>query len=92
MAKPGMPLFVERGSYRQRRMMDAVRLLVFFGTGLWMLPLLWPTQTVVASEAIPMSRALLYVFGVWWVLIASTYLLTRQLRRMPLQSDHTEAS
>ncbi|MFK7880626.1 hypothetical protein [Roseobacter sp.] len=91
MAKPGTPLFLERGSYRQRRMMDAVRLLVFLGAGLWMVPLLWPVEATTETDAMPMSRALLYIFGVWWVLILATYGLARQLRRMPEQSDATEA-
>lgn len=91
MARPINPLFLERSSYRQRRVMDAVRLLAILGAGLWMLPLLWPSAPVGAPEAMPLSRALLYVFGVWATLIALSYLLARQLRRMPEESDKTEA-
>ncbi|WP_187428774.1 hypothetical protein ROLI_017810 [Roseobacter fucihabitans] len=87
MARPGTPVFLERSRYRQRRMMDAVRLLAVLGAGLWMLPLLWPSAGVGTSESLPMSRALLYIFGVWWVLIAAAYLLARQQRRMPETSD-----
>ncbi|MDW3225534.1 MAG: hypothetical protein R8G34_22015 [Paracoccaceae bacterium] len=91
MARPGTPLFLERSGYRQRRVMDAVRLLAILGAGLWMLPLLWPSAQVGAPEAVPLSRALSYVFGVWAALIAAAYLLARQLRRIPEETDETEA-
>lgn len=87
MAKPGSPLFLERGSYRQRRVMDAVRLLVFLGAGLWMVPLLWPVPGGPEAPAVPMSRALLYVFGVWCGLIVVSFFLSDRLRRMPASSD-----
>ncbi|WP_299917663.1 hypothetical protein [uncultured Roseobacter sp.] len=91
MAKPGTPLFLERGSYRQRRMMDAVKLIAILGAGLWMIPLLWPTAEPGTAQAVPLSQALLYVFGVWWFLIAIAYVLARKIRDLPEQSDETEA-
>ncbi|MEM9638377.1 MAG: hypothetical protein AAGA94_12075 [Pseudomonadota bacterium] len=91
MAPRGSPLFLERGSYRQRRVMDAVRLVVFLGAGLWMIPLLWPAQGAPAEQAVPMSRALLYVFGVWTVLIVTSFYLAYRLRGMPEDPDDSEA-
>ncbi|WP_298917550.1 hypothetical protein [uncultured Roseobacter sp.] len=91
MAKPGTPLFLERDGYRRRRMMDAIRLLVILGAGLWMIPLLWPTQGVADGQAVPTSKALLYVFGVWWALIAISAYLARRLGRIPAQTDDTGA-
>ncbi|WP_420010590.1 hypothetical protein [Tateyamaria sp.] len=76
------PVFLERRSYRQRRLMDALRLLPIFGVLLWMFPLFWPaTQDETAQAApIPMSAAVIYVFVVWFVLIASSFALRQILR------------
>mgnify|MGYP003677822909 CR=1 FL=1 len=92
MPQPVTPLFLERGSYRRRRMMDAVRLLVVLGAGLWMIPVIWPTDDMATDHAVPMSRALLYVFGVWFALISGSFLLTAQVRRMPPQADDSGRS
>ncbi len=77
------PLFLERRSYRLRRMMDAVRVLPLLGLGLWMVPLLWPVAEG-SAEAVPvsmqMSAALRYVFGVWLLLIAAAFALWRRTR------------
>ncbi|MDX8347779.1 hypothetical protein SLH49_07250 [Cognatiyoonia sp. IB215446] len=71
------PVFLERASYRQRRLTDAVRLLPVLGLVLWGIPLLWG-----AEGAGPKSNAgaLLYVFGVWVALIALTALIVPRLR------------
>lgn len=90
MAPPGSRLFLERGSYRQRRVMDAIRLVVILGAGLWMIPLLWPSAGAPADQAMPLSRALQYVFGVWALLIATSYLLARGIRRLPETTGDTE--
>ncbi|MEP2641406.1 hypothetical protein [Roseobacter sp.] len=76
---PRSPVFLERGSYRQRRVMDAVRLVAILGAGLWMIPLLWPS----GDDGVRMSRALMYVFGVWAVLIGLSLVLSRRVRRQP---------
>ncbi len=89
MAEPRPPLFLERGSYRQRRWMDAIRLLAVLGLVLWMIPLLWPSGDP-TSEGVPMSRALHYVFGVWLLLIGACYGLTRRARTLPDRTDETE--
>lgn len=77
------PVFLERRSYRQRRMMDALRLLPVLGVMLWLFPLFWPsgpTQTE-TTEPIAMSGAVIYVFTVWIALIGTAFLLGRFLRR-----------
>lgn len=86
MEEPRSPLFLERGSYRQRRWMDALRLLVILGVVLWMIPLLWPSGSE-AGEGISMSRALLYIFGVWVLLILACYGLARRSHRLPEGDD-----
>lgn len=78
MGKRPDPLFLERGSYRQRRLLDAVRLLVFLGFALWMIPLLWPGPE--DGQGVPTSAALFYVFGVWLVLIGLAAYLASKAR------------
>lgn len=77
------PVFLERRGYRQRRMMDALRLLPVLGVLLWLLPLFWPTGPSVQAGATPvtMSSVVIYVFSVWGLLIAISYLLRWGLRQ-----------
>lgn len=81
--QPPSTLFLERASYRRRRLMDALRLLPVVGVLLWMLPLLWPTEAGVGGDPdpVPMSRAVLYVFGVWLALICAAFAMWRGLWR-----------
>lgn len=60
------PLYLQRRSYRMRRVIDACRLLPFLGAALWLVPMLWPQD---GAEAFATSRAVLYMFGVWALLI-----------------------
>ncbi|AXI50871.1 MULTISPECIES: hypothetical protein [Sulfitobacter] len=82
---PGSPLFLERRSYRFRRMMDAVRLLPLLVLAFWMVPLLWPVQDAPVGAAVPMSHALRYVFGVWLAGIVLCFLLWRRTARQIAQ-------
>jgi hypothetical protein len=88
------PVFLERRSYRQRRMMDAVRLLPVIGLLLWLLPTLWSVSDDGGVEPVKMSQAIIYVFGVWVCLILSGGLLWRYLvaggeMPTPLDADAT---
>lgn len=76
MIKPRPPLFVERQSYRRRRIMDGARILPVVGFVLMLLPVLWTQggRMGTAGEAI-------YVFVLWLSLIVVAALLSRQLRR-----------
>ncbi|MDW4496849.1 hypothetical protein R5H30_02565 [Sulfitobacter sp. D35] len=85
MARGRSPLFLERRGYRVRRLMDAVRFWPVIGLVLWMLPLLWPRAD--APDPMPMSEALIYLFGVWIVLIAGSLLAWVLLRRAPQQTE-----
>ncbi|SDD10875.1 hypothetical protein [Ruegeria marina] len=60
------PVFLERQSYRRRRLMDAARLLPILGAALFAVPLLWPNA---GEGGVRMSVAITYVFGVWAALI-----------------------
>ena len=56
-------IFLERQRYRQRRLIDGLRLVPVLGAWLFMLPLLWPVADAGAAKS--MSSALVYVFLVW---------------------------
>ncbi|MFG6498463.1 hypothetical protein ACGYK1_06440 [Sulfitobacter sp. 1A13191] len=87
---PRRPIFLEKRGYRQRRMMDAVRLLPFLGLMLWMVPLLWPVPAGSpdpTAPTIPMSVALRYLFGVWALLILGTWALWRRTRDVASGED-----
>lgn len=74
------PLFLGRGSYRQRRLADAARLLPIIGGVLMMLPLLWPRSGTAEPDQIPTtSSAMVYVFGAWIALVIAAALLARGL-------------
>ena len=83
----GPPLFLERGTYRLRRVMDAVRLLPLLGLVLWMIPLLWPSAGDPSGATVPMSRALLYIFAVWAVLIVASGALWLRIRKLPQKDE-----
>jgi len=71
-ARPGMPLFLPRDSYRRRRLMDAARLLPAFGAALVLLPVLWTSDH-------PNAHGAVYLFACWAGLIAATAALSRRL-------------
>ncbi|MEO0391193.1 MAG: hypothetical protein AAF218_09675 [Pseudomonadota bacterium] len=75
------PVFLERRSYRRRRMLDALRLMPVLGLGLFMLPLFWPASSVETGAAVPLSTAITYVFAAWLLLIALAAALWLMLRR-----------
>ncbi|MEX0349127.1 MAG: hypothetical protein AB3N15_06840 [Paracoccaceae bacterium] len=62
------PVFLEKQSYRRRRLRDAARLLPIFGALLFAIPLLWP-EGQGAVDPVPMSAAMTYIFGIWVLLI-----------------------
>jgi len=73
-AGPRRTLFVERRTYRQRRLIDAARLLPILGWFLLMVPLLWGL-----GAEVPTSLSILYIFGVWALLIVAVGLLSMRL-------------
>jgi hypothetical protein len=77
---PSALVFLERRGYRQRRMMDAIRLLPLVGLLLWLLPTLWAATGSDGVEPVRMSRAIVYVFGVWVSLILCAGTLWRYLK------------
>ena len=78
---PDTRLFLERRSYRRRRMMDAVRILPLLCTLLFLVvPLMWPKgdEDVVALS---LSTAIWYLFSVWVLAIVASFGLWRRIRR-----------
>ncbi|MEM0938118.1 MAG: DUF6611 family protein [Pseudomonadota bacterium] len=73
------PLFLHRETYRRRRIMDAARLLPFFGTALLLLPMLW-------AETHRTSMGAVYVFVAWFGLILVAALMARRLSE-PLRTQ-----
>lgn len=71
------PLFVERQTYRRRRLVDAARALPVLGGLLWLLPLLWS----VPEQPTSASTGLIYVFSVWLGLPVIVGVLIRAMNR-----------
>jgi hypothetical protein len=67
MRRPRAPLFLARRAYRQRRLMDAARLLPLVGLFLFLLPIFWQPARTEAADTAPGG---LYIFIVWALLIA----------------------
>lgn len=74
-------LFLERQSYRRRRLADAARLLPFLGAALFALPLLWPDASD-GTKALPLSSAIFYIFACWGALILVNVVFGFAARRM----------
>ena len=82
MKETATPVFLERRGYRQRRLTDAARLLPILGVLLWAVPLLWGQgggDAASETAAMPTSRAILYIFGVWVFLSAAALWLSLAL-------------
>ena len=71
---PRKAVFLERASYRQRRLRDVARMLPLLGTVLWLLPLAWRDSDTGTSTT------LIYIFGVWFLLIVLSALVSHALR------------
>jgi uncharacterized membrane protein len=77
MSKPTRIEFLERSSYRQRRIRDGARFLPILALVLMVLPLMWPRSSPEQSLT---SSGIIYIFGLWIVLVVMAFLLSRVLR------------
>ena len=75
MSERNQPLFLERDSYRRRRVADAAKLVPLVGLVLWLLPALWASENRT-------SESMFYVFAVWGFLIIAVWLLSRRLKQV----------
>ena len=80
MARRSSPVFLERQSYRRRRTIDAARCIPVLGIVLVLLPLVWGRDRQTPST----SSAIIYLFGVWTVLVVLALIVAWRLR----QSSH----
>ncbi len=77
---PDTRLFLERHSYRRRRIMDAVRMLPLLCTLLWLvLPTMWPNTAEEGAQT-ALSVAIWYLFVVWILAITASFALWRRVR------------
>ncbi|MCA0927660.1 hypothetical protein [Ruegeria profundi] len=84
-------LFLERQSYRRRRLTDAARLLPFLGAALLAVPLLWPDGPS-RQQAVPLSSAMFYIFACWVGLIVASLVFGFAARRMSAQDESKPGS
>ena len=80
-------LFLERQSYRRRRLADSARLLPFLGGALLVLPLLWP-DTEPETGGVPLSSAIFYIFACWIGLILVSLIFGFVARRTGADDSH----
>ncbi|MEP4194627.1 MAG: hypothetical protein ABJL99_03235 [Aliishimia sp.] len=74
--------FLEKRSYRRRRLTDGLRLLPVLGLWVFMVPVFWPEGSDGdGAGAVSMSGALVYIFAAWCGLIAVCGLLVRAQKR-----------
>ena len=92
-ARTSQTVFLERRSYRRRRLADAARLLPVLGAVLFMIPLLWPDGQAGADAGTSMrtSQAIVYIFGIWAALIVISGLVGLGARHWG-QSDRPDRS
>ena len=74
-------VFLERRTYKARRVLDAQRLLPLLSIFLWSVPLLWNSSGL---APVMISNASIYIFGVWFILIPFQFWLSLKLREMPV--------
>ena len=78
MSKEPGPVFVERRTYRRRRLVDAARLLPILGVALVCLPLLWTGERDAPAST---TYVMIYFFGLWLFLAVAAALLSRHLKQ-----------
>lgn len=76
MSRRGAPLFLARQTYRARRIREGARVLPVLGVVLVLLPLLWAGDPETPA---PTRGGMIYIFGVWLLLIAAAGWLSRRL-------------
>lgn len=77
---PETRLFLERRSYRRRRIMDGLRVLPFLCALLWVVvPMMWPNSAGPEQQT-ALSTALWYMFAIWILAITFSFALWRRLR------------
>lgn len=71
--------FLERQTYRRRRLIDAARLLPVAGLVGVLMPLFWRADVTPGAEV---AHGGIYLFAIWFGLILTAYALSRRLRNV----------
>ena len=79
MSRPPAPVFLERRSYRRRRLGDAMRVLPVVGAMLFLEPLFWAPDAGTPART---TDGMIYIFAVWAILMLVAALGSRALSRM----------
>lgn len=77
-------IFLERQTYRRRRLIDWIRMLPIIGLILWLVPLLWPVD---GSGQVSTADAVVYLFAVWFVLVVIKAISSTALARARRAED-----
>ena len=80
MTRPSQPLFLERETYRRRRLADAARVLPVAGLIAVILPVLWLRPD---GQGLNIAAEAFYLFALWAVLIVLSAALSRALMANP---------
>lgn len=88
MARPPEPIYLEKQTYRRRRLEDAARFVPWLGVVLLIFPALW-SDDVGAKPPGTAGRGV-YIFAVWSILVLASALLTRGLMRRDPPRDPEE--
>lgn len=77
MRGPRSSVFLERQTYRRRRLVDWIKMLPLIGMVLWLVPLLWPTE---GENKVSSADAIIYMFAIWFILVLAKAISARALR------------
>lgn len=77
MRGPRSSVFLERQTYRRRRLIDWIKMLPLIGMVLWLVPLLWPTE---GEHMVSSADAIIYVFAIWFILVLAKAISARALK------------
>ncbi len=79
-------LFLERQSYRRRRLIDMLRMLPVIGMLLWSIPLLWSSGDTV-GDRVATSDAIIFIFLVWLSMVSGAGVLARVMKHSDTDED-----
>ncbi|UZD91676.1 hypothetical protein [Cognatishimia activa] len=77
MRGPRSSVFLERQTYRRRRLIDWIKMLPLIGLVLWLVPLLWTTE---GADQVSSADAIIYIFVIWFILVLAKALSARALK------------
>lgn len=76
MKEPATLPFLARPGYRRRRLIEIIRLVPFLGLLMFLIPILWTGEN--NPDPARTSNGWLYLFAIWFLLIAIAAVLARR--------------